>query len=172
MPRTKKQGIVFGILMSLFMAYGMEVYNISIRMGYNLTEGLGFASMTYDVFLEAAKEAVFMGIIVFITSNLIGNKVGVMVMNKYCDVKNDNPYFCRLMRQAGTILAMCPLMSLIASVIFQIILDNQPLDQLPTIWIGTVIKNFPMAFFWNMFAVAPFVNWIFEKWNKRFAEYG
>lgn len=38
MPRTKKQGIIFGALMSLFMAYGMEIYNISIRMGYNLTE--------------------------------------------------------------------------------------------------------------------------------------
>ena len=23
----------------------------------------------------------------------------------------------------------------------------------------TLIKNFPMAFFWNMFAAAPFTNW-------------
>ena len=28
MPKTKAQGIVFGILMSFFMAYGMEVYNM------------------------------------------------------------------------------------------------------------------------------------------------
>ena len=153
MPRTKKQGIVFGVLMSLLMAYGMEVYNISIRMGYNLTEGLGYSSISYGVFAEAAKESVFMGIIVFIVSNLIGNKVGAKVMNKYCDVNKDNPYFCRIMRQAGTILVMCPLMSLIASIIFQIILGKQPIIQLPTIWIGTVMKNFPMAFFWNMFAV-------------------
>ena len=39
MPKTKTQRIVFGILMSFFMAYGMEVYNIAIRMGYNLTVG-------------------------------------------------------------------------------------------------------------------------------------
>ena len=31
--------------------------------------------------------------------------------------------------------------------------------QLPAIWAGTLIKNFPMAFFWNMFAAAPFANW-------------
>lgn len=170
MPRTKKQGIIFGILMSLFMAYGMEVYNISIRMGYNLTEGAGFSSITYSVFVEAAKEAMFMAIIVFIVSNLIGNRVGERVMNKYCDISKDNPYFCRIMRQSGTVLVMCPLMSLIASIIFQIILGKQSIGQLPVIWIGTVMKNFPMAFFWNMFAVAPFVHWIFEKWNKSFSK--
>jgi len=166
MPRTKTQGIIFGVLMSFFMAYGMEVYNISIRMGYNLTEGLGYSSIQYSVFIEALKEATFMSIIVFIVSNLIGNKVGAMVMNKYCDVKKDNPYFCRIMRQAGTILIMCPLMSLIASIIFQIIMGGQSVIQLPAIWIGTVMKNLPMAFFWNMFFVAPFVHFIFEKWNQ------
>lgn len=167
MPRTKKQGIIFGVLMSFLMAYGMEVYNISIRMGFNLTEGLGFSSISYEVFLEALKEACFMGVIVFIVSNLVGNKAGTAVMNKYCDVTKDNPYFCRIMRQAGTILVMCPLMSLIASIIFQIILGGHPITRLPVIWIGTVMKNFPMAFFWNMFMVAPLVHWIFEKYNAR-----
>lgn len=147
MPRTKKQSIVFGVLMSLFMAYGMEVYNISIRMGYNLTEGLSYSAITYDVFIEAAKEAVLMAVIVFIVSNLIGNKVGTIIMNKYCDINKDNPYFCRIIRQAGTILVMCPLMSLIASVIFQIIIGGKSVVLLPVIWIGTVMKNFPMAFF-------------------------
>ena len=65
MPKTKTQRIVFGILMSFFMAYGMEVYNIAIRMGYNLTVGQGFSSITYPVFLEALKEAVGMSVIVF-----------------------------------------------------------------------------------------------------------
>lgn len=69
MPKTKTQRIVFGILMSFFMAYGMEVYNIAIRMGYNLTVGQGFSSVTYPVFLEALKEAVGMSVIVFIVSN-------------------------------------------------------------------------------------------------------
>ena len=71
MPKTKTQRIVFGILMSFFMAYGMEVYNIAIRMGYNLTVGQGFSSITYPVFLEALKEAVGMSVIVFIVSNLV-----------------------------------------------------------------------------------------------------
>lgn len=66
---------------------------------------------------------------------------------------------------AGIILVMCPAMSLIASLIFQIILGGEPILRLPAIWVGTVLRNFPMAFFWNMFAAAPLVHLIFEKWN-------
>ena len=51
------------------------------------------------------------------------------------------------MRQAGTVAVMCPSMSLAASVIFNVILGGSPVFQLPAIWVGTVIKNFPMAFF-------------------------
>jgi len=50
------------------------------------------------------------------------------------------------MRQSGTVLVMCPLMSLIASIIFQIILGKQSIGQFPVIWIGTIMKNFPMGF--------------------------
>lgn len=54
---------------------------------------------------------------------------------------------------------MCPTMSLAATIIFSMILGGAPVWQLPAIWAGTLIKNFPMAFFWNMFAAAPFTNW-------------
>ncbi len=33
MPKTKGQGLVFGILMSITMAYGMEVYNVALKSG-------------------------------------------------------------------------------------------------------------------------------------------
>ena len=34
MPKNKLQGVVFGILMSITMAIGMEVYNVAVKMGY------------------------------------------------------------------------------------------------------------------------------------------
>lgn len=67
------------------------------------------------------------------------------------------------MRQGGTIAVMGPTMSMVASILFNVILAKQSLTQLPAIWVGTVIKNFPMAFFWNMFAAAPFTRCIFGK---------
>ncbi len=162
MPKNKTQGIIFGIIMSYAMAYGMEVYNIAIKEGINLTAG-GFSNMTNLVFWEALKEALYMGVFVFIFSNLWGNRFGQAFAEKHWNPKKDNPYLCQLLRQAGTVAVMCPTMSLVASILFNVILAGQPLYQLPAIWVGTFLKNFPMAFFWNMFAAAPFSHWHFGK---------
>lgn len=162
MPKTKSQGIVFGIIMSYVMAYGMEVYNMAIKMGFHLSAG-GFSDMTNLVFWEAAKEVLYMGAFVFLFSNLWGNRLGAGFAARHCDPGQDNPYFCQLMRQAGTVAVMCPTMSLVAAILFNIILAGASWVQLPAIWVGTVLKNFPMAFFWNMFAAAPFSHWLFGK---------
>lgn len=162
MPATKKQGIIFGLIMSYAMAYGMEVYNVAVKEGFNLNIG-GFSTMTNQVFLDALIEASYMGIFVFIFSNLIGNRAGRSFAAAHIDPSKDNPYFCQLMRQAGTIAVMCPTMSLVAAILFNVILAHASIVNLPAVWVGTFIKNFPMAFFWNMFAAAPFTRWSFGK---------
>jgi len=162
MPKTKTQGIIFGLIMSYVMAYGMEVYNIAIKEGFSLKPG-GLSNMTNSVFPEALLEASYMGVFVFVFSSLWGNRLGAAFAKRHTSPQKDNPYFCRVMRQAGTVAVMCPTMSLCASVLFNIILAGNSVAQLPAIWTGTVLKNFPMAFFWNMFAAAPFSHWLFEK---------
>lgn len=162
MPKNKTQGIIFGIIMSYAMAYGMEVYNVAVKEGVDLAAG-GFSNMTNIVFRDALIEALYMGVFVFIFSNLWGNWIGAAFAARHCDPEKDNPYICQLLRQAGTVAIMCPTMSLAASILFNVILAGAPLAQLPAIWIGTLLKNFPMAFFWNMFAAAPFTHWLFGK---------
>ena len=160
MPKSKGQGIIFGIIMSYAMAIGMEVYNIAIKEGFMLHPG-GLSNMTNAVFPAALIEASYMGLFVFLFSNLWGNRAGAAFMARHCDVQKDSPYFCQLMRQAGTIAVMCPTMSMVASILFNVILAHQSVTQLGAIWVGTVLKNFPMAFFWNMFAAAPFTRCVF-----------
>lgn len=162
MIKSKKQGIIFGIIMSYAMAYGMEVYNVAIKMGFDLQAG-GFSNMTNIVFWEALKEALYMGLFVFLFSNLWGNRLGAAFADRHCNPKQDNPYICQLLRQGGTVAIMCPTMSLVASILFNIILGGASWIQLPAIWVGTVLKNFPMAFLWNFFAAAPFSHWFFGK---------
>ena len=162
MPKNKVQGFIFGVIMSYAMAYGMEIYNVAIKLGVNLTAG-GFSNMTNLIFWEALKEASYMGLLVLLFSNLWGNRIGASFASKHCDPSKDSPYICQLLRQAGTVAVMCPTMSLVASILFNIILGGTPLSQLPAIWVGTFFKNFPMAFFWNMFAAAPFTHWLFKK---------
>lgn len=162
MIKTKTQGIVFGVIMSYAMAYGMEVYNVAIKMGFDLQAG-GFSNMTNIVFWEALKEALYMGVFVFIFSNLWGNRIGAAFAARHCDPAKDNPYVCQLLRQGGTVAIMCPTMSLVASILFNIILAGASWTDLPAIWVGTLLKNFPMALLWNFFAAAPFSHWLFEK---------
>ena len=69
MPKTKFQGIIFGLIMSITMAYGMEVYNVALKEG-------GLSQMTNRVFWDALLEAAYMWIFVFFFSNLWGNRIG------------------------------------------------------------------------------------------------
>jgi len=162
MPKTKFQRFIFGLIMSYSMTIGMEVYNVAIKEGVTLAPG-GLSTMSLAIFPVALKEASFMGLFVLLFSNLWGNRLGAKIAEKHCSPDRDSPYLCRLMRQAATVGIMCPTMSLCASILFTILLDGKPIAQLPAIWAGTVLKNFPMAFFWNMYAASPFTHWAFER---------
>ena len=155
MGKTREEKIVFGILMSVTMAIGMEVYNVAIKMGYNAMPG-GLSNMTNQVFPDALVEAAYMWIFVFLFSNLWGNRLGHALAARIIRPEQDNPFFITLMISSCTVLVMCPTMSMVAAILFNVILAGNPVSQLPAIWVGTVIKNFPMALLWNLFAAGPF----------------
>jgi len=160
MPKTKAQGIIFGILMSITMAYGMEVYNVAVKEGFSLLPG-GFSSMTNQVFLDALIEASYMWVFVFIFSNLWGNRIGCLLAGRIIR-PDDNPFFDILIRSGCTVLIMCPTMSAVASVLFSIVMGGGSPAEFPAIWVGTVLKNFPMALLWNLFAAGPLTRLIFR----------
>lgn len=165
MPETRGQKTVFGILMSITMAYGMEVYNVAIKMGFSLKAG-GLSNMTNIVFWEALKEAAYMWLFVFIFSNLWGNKIGHKLAHSVVRPQQDSPFLISLVTSGCTVLVMCPTMSMVAAILFNVILAGQPLVQLPAIWVGTVLKNFPMALLWNLFAAGPLTRFLFKKIYK------
>ena len=142
MIKTSTEKLVFGILMSVPMAIGMEIYNVAIKMGYNTMPG-GLSNMVNQVFPDALAEAAYMWIFVFLFSNLWGNRLGHALAKKIIRPEQDNPFFITLMVSSCTVLVMCPTMSMVAAILFNVILAGNPLSQLPAIWVGTVIKNFP-----------------------------
>ncbi len=144
MPETKTEKIIFGVLMSVTMAIGMEVYNVAIKMGYNAMPG-GLSNMTNQVFPDALVEAAYMWIFVFLFSNLWGNRLGHALAARIIRPEQDNPFFITLMISSCTVLVMCPTMSMVAAILFNVILAGNPVSQLAAIWVGTLIKNFPMA---------------------------
>lgn len=160
MPKNKAQGFIYGIIMSIAMAYGMEVYNVAWKLGIPTMAG-GFSNMTNDVFAEAFVEASYMWILVFLFSNLWGTRGGASLAKRLIDPERDSAFVQGTIRSCCTVLIMCPTMSLVASVLFNIILAGMPVSQLPGIWVGTLIKNFPMALLWNLFAASPVTRLVF-----------
>ena len=108
MPQTKTQGAVFGLLMSYFMALGMEVANVAHKLG----------AMSNAVFLPALKETAFMGAIVFVVSMLYGSRAGQHIAHKFVRLGRDNPLLVTLAVSGCTVMVMCPSMSLIATALF------------------------------------------------------
>lgn len=147
MPKSKLQGIVFGLLMSITMAYRMEVYNVALKSG-------GLSQMTNQVFWDALLEAGYMWLFVFLFSHLWGNRLGQALAARLVR-EGDNPFLDIVLRSACTVLVMCPTMSAVAAVLFSVLLGGGAWSQLPAYWMGTLLKNFPMALLWNLFAAGP-----------------
>ena len=138
MLKSRKERLVFS------MALGMEIYNTAIQAGVQAAPG-GLSGLTYPLLAHALAETAYMGLIVLLFSSLWGNRAGGAFAARHCNPERDNAYFCRLLRQGGTVAVMCPTMSLAASILFSVILAGAPVAQLPVIWIGTTLKTFPMA---------------------------
>jgi cation transporter-like permease len=153
-PKTKLQGLFYGLFMCVFMSLGMELYNNAVKMGVNLLPG-GFSSMTWAVVPAALSELWFIIPVVFVISNAYGNRLGAKLAAGLIDPERDSSFFRSCVVIACTTLVMCPSMSLFASVLFNVVLAGRPAMDLPMIWIGTVFKNFPMALLWNLFAASP-----------------
>ena len=58
----------------------------------------------------------------------------------------------------ASIAFMCPLMSLAATILFK-----NAGSEFVAVWLETTVFNFPMAFFWQLFAAGPLVRTIFGK---------
>jgi magnesium-transporting ATPase (P-type) len=144
MPQTKTQGAVFGLLMSYFMALGMEVANVAHKLG----------AMSNAVFLPALKETAFMGAIVFVVSMLYGSRAGQHIAHKFVRQGRDNPLLVTLAVSGCTVMVMCPSMSLIATVLFK--------EPGFGTWVHTWGCNMPMALCWQMLYCGPLARAIFR----------
>lgn len=99
-----------------------------------------------------------------------GKRGGEELAARLTDPKRDSAFIQGTIRSCCTVLIMCPTMSLVASILFNVILAGMPVAQLPAIWVGTLIKNFPMALLWNLFAAGPVSRLVFAKCFSRVGE--
>ena len=152
MPKSLKQEIIYGIMMVFAMVYAMVCYNVTLNVG----------GMQNFVFAAALHELPIMCPLAFIFDFFVVGPIAKKITFRIFNPGEDKPLFIILMISVLTIWMMCPYMSLIATILFKNGLQPESFS----IWISTTIKNFPMAFFWQLFAAGPLVRFIFGKMFK------
>jgi hypothetical protein len=143
MPKTKFQDVIYTAIMAIIMVYGMIVYNVALNTG-------GVSGMT---FLLALHELPIMAPIAFILEFFLVGKIAQKLA--FTVVRpTDRPQFITYAISICICCIMCPVMSLIATLLFKT----------PSFgtWVQTWAMNFPMAILYQMFYCGPLVRLIFR----------
>lgn len=137
MPKKSRlENILFTLVMAFVMVYAMVCYNIAIDKG----------GMTNEVFLLAFHEIPIMWPIACILEYFVVEKLATMLAFRLVNPKEDKPVFVTLAICSMIVCLMCPVMSLIATVLFA-----HPGNQVIAVWLQKFALNFPMALCWQIF---------------------
>ena len=131
----------------------MICYNIALNIG----------GMKNEVFLSAFHELIIMGPIAFILDFFIVGKIAKAKAFKIVDVRRDNPFHLVLAISFVSVIFMCPLMSLAASLLFHFSSWREAFARWVQIW----FCNFPMALLYQLFFAGPLVRFIFRLLFKK-----
>ena len=144
MPKNKFQEVVFTLIMATVMVYGMIVYNVALNTG-------GVTGMT---FVLALHEMPIMVPVAFVLELFVVGKVAGMLAFKVMR-PDDRPQFITYAISICICCIMCPIMSLIATILFK---DNCSFG----VFVQTWAMNFPMALLYQLFYCGPFVRFVFR----------
>ena len=147
MPKTLPEKIVFTIIMAAIMVYGMIVYNVALNTGGVTNATFAMALHEMPIMVPAAFILEF-----FVVDNLAHKLAFRMV------TPQDRPIVITLAISVMIICIMCPVMSLIATLLFK-----SAGSQFIAVWLQTTFMNFPVAFFWQLMYCGPFIRLIFRK---------
>lgn len=148
MPKTKFQEFIYGVLMTFFMVFAMELYNTGLK-----NHGLSNAD-----FLPACKEMAIIFPICFIMGFFFVDRFAPKIAFKMVTPDEDKPFLVNAVRACVTVCFMYPIMSFWATLIFK-----QPGLELIPKWLQTFVCNFPMALLWQLFFCGPLVRFLFKK---------
>lgn len=144
MPKNKFQDVVLTAIMATIMVYGMVVYNVALATG----------GLTAESFLLALHELPIMVPIAFVLEffavGKIARRLAFTVMRP-----TDRPQFITYAISICICCIMCPLMSLVATILFK---DTKTFST----WVQTWAMNFPMEICYQMFYCGPLVRLIFR----------
>ena len=135
MPKSKLQNVLFTIVMAFVMVYALVCYNIALDKG----------GMSNEIFLIAFHEIVIMLPVAFVLEFFIVEKFATKLAFRIV-TPQDRPIFITLAISSMIVCIMCPIMSFIATLLFQ-----NAGNQVIALWLQAMFVNFPMTLGWQLF---------------------
>lgn len=153
MPKNRIEETIFTIMMVFVMVYAMICYNIAMSTG----------GVENYIFKAALAELPMMMVIAFLLDTFIAGPLAKRQAFKIVTPGESKPIWMILAISVFSVLFMCPLMSLVATILFK---GGLGADTFAA-WIETTAVNFPMAFFWQLLIAGPVVRWLFGRIFRR-----
>ena len=138
MPRTKREGIFYGVVMAFTMSIFMNLLNTFLHAGVS-TQSLGRALILQPVILA----------IVMIVEGLLVSNLAQKTMKRFVQAK-DGTEAHALARTVCMVTGMSLAMSLIG-----LVLAGTPLAELPLRFASAWPTNFCAAFWWQILVAGP-----------------
>lgn len=152
MPTTKFQRVVFTFMTVIITIHLFVFYNLAIAMG----------GMSNQVFIEARHiigiEFVFAFLLAILIAGPLSEKIAFRIINP----REEKPYVTTTVIICITISLMCPMMSFIATILY----DGISIEFLSQ-WMQKIVFNLPFAFFTQLLFIQPLVRFLFRTFFKK-----
>ena len=138
MPRTKREGIFYGVVMAFTMSIFMNLLNTFLHASVSM-QSLGRALLLQPVIFA----------IVMVVESLVVSKLAQKAMKRFVRAK-DNTEAHALARTVCMVTGMSLAMSVIG-----LVLAGTPLAELPLRFASAWPMNFCAAFWWQILVAGP-----------------
>lgn len=141
--------------MSFAMVIGMEHYNLAIING----------SFKMWMFSAARRwtDIPMMTCIVLVMEHFIAGPIAMRRAMRLVTPGKENPLLVKLTIVGCTVQLMCPIMSFRAALLFK----YKGMGTFLSVYLQTLVCNFPMALLWQVFFAGPGVHLLFRKLYKK-----
>lgn len=160
MPRNLFQRAVFAFITVVFTVCLFVFYNLyfiplaETGSAYN-------GAMIFGIHFPVIGVIMIEFLLAYSLEMLVGSTLSFKIASKMFNPRETHPVIFETAIIASTVLVMCPSMSLLATFLYFDYRHFTVASLLAT-YVCTVIKNFPLAFFGELFIIQPIVRKIFR----------
>ncbi|MET0017790.1 DUF2798 domain-containing protein [Oscillibacter sp.] len=165
MPTTKFQKLVFAFITVVITVHLFVYYNLSYVNGFTLAQLEEYGVPIFGHSCKIWAVVLIEFICAYLLEIFVGSPYSVKLAFRVVNPCENKPFMIETAIICTTVGLMCPMMSFIATFLY-CWGDITSLWSFLSLFLHTVMHNFPLAFFSQLFFIQPLVRTIFGLFFK------